>query len=180
MAKAIEDPICRYDVVIIDFPDPSNYGVGKLYTTTFYGRLRAVLGPENIVVVQSTSPYSARRAFWCIDATMAETGLSTHAYHVLVPSFGEWGFVLARTVPFDAPVALRPGARDKALRYLTGPLLASLFIFPADMARPGSRLADGTGLVAGTGQEGEDGPAINRLNDQVLVRLYDEEWGRAQ
>ena len=151
----------RYDVVIVDFPDPSSYGVGKLYTTTFYARLARLLTPDSVVAVQSTSPYSARRAFWCIDATMREVGFRTHPFHVHVPSFGEWGYVLAKTRPFDPPIALRSATRPR--RYLNDALLASLFAFPEDMERP---LPD----------DGESAP-INRLNDQVLVRLYDEDWG---
>jgi spermidine synthase len=151
----------RYDVVIVDFPDPSSYGVGKLYTTTFYARLARLLTPDSVVAVQSTSPYSARRAFWCIDATMREVGFRTHPFHVHVPSLGEWGYVPAKTRPFDPPIALRSATRPR--RYLNDALLASLFAFPEDMERP---LPD----------DGESAP-INRLNDQVLVRLYDEDWG---
>ncbi|ASZ10006.1 hypothetical protein KTO58_25845 [Chitinophaga pendula] len=63
-----------YDVVIVDFPAPSNYAVGKLYTTTFYKQLRSVLHEESIVVIQSTSPYVAPRSFWCVNNTL-HTGL---------------------------------------------------------------------------------------------------------
>jgi spermidine synthase len=84
-------------------------------------------------------------------ATLQGAGLRTYPYHVYVPSFGEWGFVIAGTVPYQPPHTLPDG-----LRYLTSGLLPSLFEFPADM-RPV--------------------PAEpNRLNDQVLVRYYEREW----
>ncbi len=149
----------RFQVAVVDFPDPSNYSVGKLYTATFYRRLATALAPGGVAVVQSTSPYAAREAFWCIDATLRDAAFQTRAYHVHVPSFGEWGFVLASRRTLVPPVALRPGTPP--LRFLDDATLGTLFVFPRDMAPP------------------ETSP-VNRLNDQVLVRLYDEEWGRAQ
>ena len=147
----------RYEVVVVDFPDPSSYSVGKLYTTTFYRRLAAALAPGGVAVVQSTSPYAARGAFWCVEATLRAVGFTTHPYHVHVPSFGEWGYVL---VAREAPTRLREGTPP--LRFLNEETLGTLFVFPNDMKpEPGPR-------------------PINRLNDQVLVRLYDEEWGHAQ
>ncbi|MFT7623931.1 MAG: spermidine synthase [Myxococcota bacterium] len=145
-----------FDVAIVDFPDPSNYGVGKLYTLTFYRLLKSRLSEAGLLAVQSTSPLVARRSFWCIEATIAEAGLHTRPYHAFVPSFGEWGYILAGPAPIQAPRLLRrPVPKD--LRYLTDATLASLFEFPADMAPV------------------PDSP-VNRLNDQQLVRLYDQEW----
>ncbi|HQQ78322.1 MAG TPA: polyamine aminopropyltransferase [Thermoanaerobaculia bacterium] len=143
-----------FDVVIVDFPDPNSYAVGKLYTSRFYTLLARRLDPEGVVSVQSTSPLFARRSFWIVDATLRAAGFATKAYHVAVPSFGEWGFVLAAKKPFT--VASR-GLPD-GLRALSAQLLPTLFVFGPD-----------TGPV--------DSP-VNRLNDQVLVRTYEREWKR--
>lgn len=140
-----------FDFVIIDFPDPSNFSLGKLYTTTFYQRLRRSLAADAALVVQSTSPYIARKSFWCVDATLIAAGLHTEPYHTFVPSFGEWGFILASTKPLSAPAAL-PGG----LRFLNEETLAQLPRFPPDMAR----LATET----------------NHLGNQALVRYFEEEW----
>ncbi|MFT5430264.1 MAG: spermidine synthase [Myxococcota bacterium] len=150
----LENDNHTFDVVLIDFPDPSSYSVGKLYTRTFYAMVGAHLKPGGVVSVQSTSPLVARQSFWCIDATMRDVGFKTRPYHVLVPSFGEWGFVLASLDPFPLPARLRAGIDD--YRFLTNATLPTLFQFPADMARV-------------------EAP-VNRLNQQHLVRLYDEEW----
>jgi spermidine synthase len=107
-----------------------------------------------VAVVQATSPYYARRAFWSIAATMEKVGLSVLPMHVYVPSFGEWGFVIAATHPIEPPTALRIDAR--ALVYLEDELLPPLFRFPRDMDRV-------------------DVP-VNRLNDQKLVSIYTSEW----
>ncbi|HST60910.1 MAG TPA: polyamine aminopropyltransferase [Longimicrobium sp.] len=140
-----------FDFVVVDFPDPSNYAVGKLYTTAFYRLLKQHVNPGGMIVVQSTSPLFARRAFWSIDRTLREAGLRTWPYHLYVPSFGEWGFILAGRDDY-APPAQLPGG----LRYLSAAGVPQLFDFPLDM-RPLPVEA-------------------NRLDDQVLVRYYSDEW----
>ena len=144
----------RYDFIVVDFPDPSNYAVGKLYTGAFYRLLARHLEPGGRFVVQSTSPMFARRAFWCIERTIAGAGLATAPYHLYVPSFGEWGFVLAGDRPYSPPPALPSG-----LRFLDLATLPSLFDFPRDM----------TPVEV----------AANTLHDQVLVRYYIEDAERA-
>jgi len=48
----------------------------------------------------------ARDSFWCIAQTLKQAGLQTHPYHVYVPSFGEWGFVLAGTHAYVPPTVV--------------------------------------------------------------------------
>ncbi len=57
--------------------------------------------------------------------TGAAAGFDTHPYRAHVPSFGEWGFVLAKKRPFDPPSS--PGIDD--LRFLTPEIMPSLFAF---------------------------------------------------
>ena len=147
----LETPGDPYDFVIVDFPDPSNFSVGKLYTTAFYRLAGKHLSRDGLMVVQSTSPLFAPRSFWCIARTIADAGLKTYPYHAYVPSFGEWGFVLAGQRRYTPPTTLPPG-----LRYLTAATVGQLFDFPSDM-QPVSVEA-------------------NHLNNQVLVRYYDQEW----
>ncbi len=142
-----------FDVVVVDFPDPTNFALGKLYTTSFYQLVDQHLAAGGFAVVQTTSPLIARRSFWTVVATIEAVGLATTPYHAHVPSFGEWGFVLAGHRPFRAPAALPPG-----LRFLTVDGLPALLQFPPDMARV---------------------PAEpNRLSNQVLVHTFEAEWGR--
>lgn len=140
-----------FDFAIVDFPDPSSFSLGKLYTTTFYRLLKARLTEDATFVVQATSPLFARQSFWCIVATIEQAGLKAAPYHVYVPSFGEWGYVLASRTAVPPTGPLPPG-----LRFLTAESLHDLFAFPADMARV------------------EVEP--NRLNTQQLVRYYEQEW----
>lgn len=141
-----------YDAVIVDFPDPSNYSIGKLYSLTFYRRLSEILAPNGWAVIQSTSPYVAPKAFWCVEKTLQAAGLLTAAYHVFVPSFGEWGFVAAGHAPYRLPTSLPDG-----LRFVTLQSLPEMFEFPPDMQRVATE--------------------TNRLDNQVLVRYFEKEWG---
>ena len=144
-----------FDFVVVDFPDPNNYGVGKLYTTAFYRLLSRHLSRDGLVVVQATSPLFARQSYWCIAETMKQARLRTYPYHLYVPSFGEWGFVLAS---LDDGSYAPPTTLPTGLRYLTVAEVPRMFEFSADM---------------------QPVPVeANRLNTQVLVRYYEQEWDR--
>jgi spermidine synthase len=142
-----------FDVAIVDLPDPNNFSLGKLYTRAFYRLLGRNLRPDGVGVVQSTSPYLAPRSFWCIVATLEAAELHPAPFHAHVPSFGDWGFVLVAPSPRPIPRKLRPGI---TLRFLDDAMLPTLFVFPADQARPVD-------------------VEVNRLNDQNLVRYYEED-----
>ena len=146
-----------FDVAIVDFPDPNNFALGKLYSTRFYNLLKKKLTPESAVVIQTTSPLIARQSYWCIVGTLESTGYTVKPYLTTVPSFGVWGFALAKLQPFDAPAKPPAGIE---LRFLNDNSFASLFEFPGDTTRP----------------EGEI--EINRLDNQALVRYYEAEWRR--
>jgi spermidine synthase len=140
-----------FDFIVIDFPDPTNYSLGKLYTTAFYKAAARHLSAQGLMVVQSTSPMFARDSYWCIAETLKQAEMRTYPYHVYVPSFGEWGFVIAGHRDYQLPTSLPQG-----LRFVSIDGLPALFQFPPDMSPMPM-------------------PA-NRLNDQVLVRAYDQDW----
>jgi spermidine synthase len=140
-----------FDFIVIDFPDPTNYSLGKLYTTAFYRAVARHLSAQGFLVVQSTSPMFARDSFWCIAETLKQAGLQIYPYHVYVPSFGEWGFVLAGTHAYAPPAAVPSG-----LRFITAEDIPAMFQFPPDMAPLPM--------------------PPNQLNTQVLVRTYENDW----
>ncbi|HEV2764400.1 MAG TPA: hypothetical protein VGV38_15580, partial [Pyrinomonadaceae bacterium] len=149
----LERDTAPFDAAVVDFPDPNTFALGKLYTTRFYRMLKARLAPDAAVAVQCTSPLFARLSYWCIVRTMEAAGLAVRAYHTAVPSFGVWGFALARREPFEPP------SRAPAnLRFLDDASMAAMFALPRDL-----------------------GPLpveINRLDNQALVRYYETEWRR--
>jgi len=149
--KWLEQSAETFDFIVVDFPDPSNYSLGKLYSNVFYRLLEKRLAANGAAVIQATSPLYARQSFWCIVRTMESVGLRATPYHAYVPAFGEWGFILATRQPWQASERYPPG-----LRFLTPEIMTTLLRFPPDM--------------------GPVEAEINRLNNQILVRYYEREW----
>jgi spermidine synthase len=139
--------------VIIDMPDPDSTATAKLYSEEFYSLAQQVMAPGARLVVQAGSPYFAPRSFDCVNATMEAAGLTTIPYHVDVPSFGDWGFILAK-IGEKPRLTLDP---PQPLRFLDEANLAAAAIFPVDR-RP-------------TGAE-----SPSTLDDPKIVRLTTEEW----
>ncbi len=53
----------KFDIIIIDFPDPNNENLNKLYTNVFYNYIKDNLTENGVMVTQSTSPYYAKKFF---------------------------------------------------------------------------------------------------------------------
>jgi spermidine synthase len=147
----LEDNREHFDFIVIDFPDPANFALGKLYTSAFYRLLEKRLSAHGLIVVQSTSPLYARQSYWCVVGTLEDVGFKTAPYHALVPSFGEWGYIIAGRHDFQLLTV-----NAEKTRFLTPETSKALFHFPADMARVPAE--------------------VNRLNNQVLVRYFEQEW----
>ena len=155
--KFMERSERRYDAIIIDLPDPNNEGLGKLYSRSFYRLVARSLTATGVMVTQATSPFYATAAFWCIHNTMAAATLSsaggkvhTLPYNANIPSFGQWGFVLGALNPLS-PERIKFEVKT---RHLTPALIPGLFVFPRDI--------------------GPRQTPINRLDNQVLVKLYEK------
>lgn len=158
--KFLEKSTELYDVVIVDLPDPNDISVSKLYTRSFYSLIFRHLALDGIVVTQATSPIYAREAFWCIKNTMAATPsrfqlgetVQVLPYHSYVPTFGEWGFVIAsaHTLDWDS---ITPSVTT---RYLDKTTLASMTRFPPDMSEVDTEL--------------------NELHTHKLVKYYEAGW----
>ncbi|MFD2302763.1 polyamine aminopropyltransferase [Roseibacillus ishigakijimensis] len=150
-----------YDVVILDFPDPSSPGLAKLYGLSFYGQLRQLLAPGGVLIQQSTSPWHAREAFACIGRTMAAAGLTALPLHANVPSFGDWGWWLAvreeeRTAG-ELREALLAAHWEEPTRYLTPETLRAALAFAPQQLKV----------------HGRD---ITTLNDPAIFRHYLQAW----
>jgi spermidine synthase len=148
----------RYDLVVIDLPDPNAEALVKLYTREFYRLASDHLRANGALVVQASSPYFAREAYWCIAKTVAAAGLATQTYHLDVPTFGDWGFVVGSPRELPSPADWRPAV---PLRWLTPELLPGLFRFARD-------------------EDGSIAPqlAVNTTFSPVLLRYYMRGWGK--
>ncbi|MDQ8020351.1 MAG: polyamine aminopropyltransferase [Moraxellaceae bacterium] len=153
-AQWLEESREVFDLVIVDLPDPSNFALGKLYSVPMYRQIARHMAEGGYLAVQATSPWFAPNAYWCVVTTLKEAGFNTWPYHAHVPSFGEWGFVLAaKHTRFTPPQSYRVPTR-----FLDADTTRAMFSFPADMQVP------------------EVEP--NRLNNQALVHYFERDWSR--
>lgn len=139
----------RYDVIIVDLPDPNSEFLNKLYSNIFYRMCKNHLNPGGVLVTQSTSPYYAPKAFWCIHKTLESEGFYVTPYHLEVPSFGDWGFNLATFEQSDLVFKLQVDTK-----YLSDENIAALFLFGKD--------------------EIDKNVKINRLTEPVLMTYYNQ------
>lgn len=161
-----EDSDEIFDVIIIDLPDPKNLALSKLYSRQFYGTLMERLSAYGVMVTQAGSPLYAREAFWSINATLRASrnpqapgrGLSTRPYHAYLPSFGDWGFVLASAKGLVQRSLQLPQGVASELRYLTPEVWQAAQVF-----------------------DPETGPLsveVNTVQSHALVGYYLDGWAR--
>ncbi len=153
--KWIETNNEQFDLIIVDLPDPSNFALGKLYSVPMYRQLARHLSDTGYVVIQSTSPYFAPHAYWCVVETLKAANFHTWPYHAYVPSFGEWGYVLASKQDHFIP----PQQYSVPTRFLDAYTTKLMFEFPPDMRAT------------------EVKP--NYLNTQALVHYFEKDWHNA-
>jgi len=127
----INQPGILYDRVIIDMPDPHNEAINKLYSREFYTMVQRRLAPEGILITQSSSPFFTRRVFWCIEHTLDQVFDHTLSYHTSLPSFGIWGFNMAKNSA-DFPESFE---FDIPTRALTNETMMASLIFAKDTAK---------------------------------------------
>ncbi len=157
--KFIEKASEMYSVIIVDLPDPSDTGIGKLYSREFYKMLQKRLAVDGVMVTQATSPYFAPDAFWCISHTLQDVFPKVKPYTVYVPSFGQWGFVLAShaqnpNLGENSICQIQKTLASRPMRFLKPAVVPSLFIFDPDMA---------------------DRPTpVNTLDTQILMQYYEK------
>ncbi len=129
-----------WDAIVIDFPDPSTPDLAKLFSLEFYQQATRRMAPDGVAVLQAGSPYANRRAFWSIRDTLEAAGLQVISLHAHVPTFGEWGWHLARLDTASAPAPAAPldpvGPPPAGARFVTPAVVEAALSFPAPLARP--------------------------------------------
>ena len=139
----------KFDLILVDLPDPNNEALSKLYSNVFYRLCGRALRPGGILNVQSTSPYYARKAFWSIGRTLESEGFSVRPFHLEVPSFGDWGFNMAAKGGFPVPHPI-----TVPTRFLDETSMKAMFVFAKD--------------------ERTDDVEINRLSRPVIIGYYND------
>jgi spermidine synthase len=120
-ARYVQGHSAHYDVILVDAPDPVRFADGAAYSVHFYTRLRRLLAPGGVLAAQAASPFSAPRTFAVAKRSMQAAGLETLQYHAEVPTFGDWGFLLAKVgtapvVPWETLGPRLQSVRSETLR----------------------------------------------------------------
>lgn len=155
-----------YDVIIIDFPDPNNQSLAKLYSREFYEMLKNKLAFDGLLIQQSSSPSSAREAFLMIGRTITAAGFSAVPIHQTVPSFGDWGWWIAshKDRSGEKQLSERICKGEGSLpdtRYITRDLICGSLNFGKDMLKT-------------------DQQDINTILDSRIFRAYRKAWQSLQ
>ena len=135
----------RFDVAIIDVPDPLEAGPAyRLFTREFYEILKARLNPGGIMAAQAgpTGPAFYRQCFSAVANTVASVFPVVVLTETFVPSFGSaWGFAIGSLAPdpgamsaerADAVIAERVAGE---LRYFDGITLRGMSSVPKYLRR---------------------------------------------
>jgi spermidine synthase len=127
----INQPGIMYDRVIIDMPDPHNEAINKLYSREFYTMIKRRMNPQGVIITQSSSPFFTRRVFWCIENTLGSVFEHTLSYHTSLPSFGIWGFNMAKSnTPFPEEFNIEVPTRS-----ITKETIKASMVFSKDMTK---------------------------------------------
>ncbi|HCH10677.1 MAG TPA: polyamine aminopropyltransferase [Dehalococcoidia bacterium] len=136
----LEDTSLRFDVVIIDVPDPLEAGPAYLlFTQEFYSLLKERLRPGGLMVAQSgpTGPAFYEQCFSAVANTVGSVFSGVYLSEAFVPSFGTtWGFVIGSTGPDPTSLSVeetdsRISDRiDGELRFLDGITLRGMTSVP--------------------------------------------------
>ena len=144
----------QYDLILSDLPDPSNESVARLYSTAFFRLAFNVLSENGVFATQASSPFHTKKAYWCIYETLKASEFNwVYPFHTYVPSFGDWGFVLA------AKQAVEPASFQETIpaKYLDAQTVEKMFYFEKDLQNPGNI-------------------KINKLDRPLLLNYFLEGW----
>lgn len=164
--KFIEEVSGLYDVIIVDFPDPNNLELSKLYSKGFYTKILSKLSKYGIMVQQSTSPIHAKETYLCIGRTMTSAGLSVVPYHDNVPSFGEWGWWIG-------------GRSDAFTKNDINKKLKSLNQLPQDIDYITPEVVKSS-LVFGKNGLKSEFSSINTITSDAVFSFYEKAWKMSQ
>ncbi|WP_086745981.1 polyamine aminopropyltransferase [Pseudoalteromonas ulvae] len=150
----------QFDSIIIDLPDPNHPDLNKLYSDYFYNHVKQLLAPDGALVIQSTSPYHAKKAFISIAKTVKHAGF-THVeqYQQNIPSFGQWGWTIATRSgqPASARIA-QVGNFPVQSNWVNQKYLHAAFAFPNNFFSSNKEIE------------------VNRLGSGVLYDYYRQAW----
>jgi len=93
--------------------------------------IRRRMSDNGLVVTQSSSPFFTPRTFWGIEKTLAHVFDDTLSFQASIPSFGIWGFHLARvnqTIPRTFNI-------DVETAFINDEVMSAAMVFADDIAK---------------------------------------------
>ena len=154
----------KFDTIIIDLPDPSHPDLNKLYSDFFYTKVGRLLQGDGAMVIQSTSPYHAKRAFQSIGKTVSAAGFGhVEQYRQNVPSFGEWGWTIATKIGQSASNRIKSQSHFPVEdSWITSAIILGAFAFPANFYSNINEIQ------------------VNYLGSSVLFQYHHQAWQKDQ
>ncbi len=146
----------KYDVIIADLPDPTNQAIARLYSKQFFLMVKRNLKPDGVFVTQSGEIYFSNTVFSCINNTLKSVFPIVEPYHTYIPSFGDWGFIIAKNEAINVTKAV--GNLPLDLEYLNANQVKQSFIFPRDIT------------IAQT--------KLNTLDNPIILNYFLDDWNK--
>ena len=141
-----------YDIIIADLPDPTTEAIARLYSKQFFLMAKRALATDGVFVTQSGEIYFSNTVFSCIYGTLQEVFPKVDSYHTYIPSFGDWGFVVAKNQDMNLKQLQVPND----LKYLDNQQALALFQMHKD-------------LVIQTTK-------INTLDNPIILDYFIDDW----
>lgn len=143
----------KFDVVIADLPEPTNESLARLYTDFFYKTLKSKLNTKGVFITQAGSTILTPKAFWCTNTTLKAAGFkNTLPLHANIPSFGDWGFVLAS----DNTLSFNADKLPNDLKFIDNNAFLFMNYFPKDLQPIAIK--------------------VNNIDKLPILNYYLEEW----
>jgi len=161
-ARFVEQISGVFDIIIMDFPDPNNPDLSKLYSDVFYYHVKDKLAADGVLIQQSTSPVHAKEVFALIGRTMRSAGLAVIPIHDNVPSFGEWGWWIGGRAEFWHEETLA-----RSLRNTDSLAVSTQYLTPAVVQ---------ASLDFGRNQLKSESSEINTLTNGLAFVYYTDAW----
>lgn len=148
----------KFDVILVDFPDPHSIHTAKLYTKQFFLLMKQSLSDTGHYCIQSASPLFNRKVFLSIGKTLRAAGLSAAAQQIHMKTFEVWGFHIGSK--HQSNLQIRNSLKQTKLtietQFLNKDILDASFAFGKDIFQDNDKIP------------------VNDMNRLVLSNLYNE------
>lgn len=145
-----------YDIIIADLPDPTNEALARLYSKQFFLLAKQRLNKDGLFVTQSGEIYFSNSVFSCINNTLAPIFNYVKPYHSYIPSFGDWGFVMASDEEIEEENIKSVLPSD--LKFLTENQFQMAFQFPKDITIKETK--------------------VNTLDSPIILNYFIDDWNK--